>query len=352
MSAYDQIELFLRNKIDKGIFTAASVTVGKAGDKPVSVHVGKLSKSVETVVNRHTVFDLQSMTKALVTGPLFLHLNRGGNLKADTRVSEILDSSYPLPKEAAANTELGHLLLHSAGYSDQDMTGNFKTAYDLWQQIFTAKTHYEPGTSIEYADAHYRVLGKAIEVTFGESLEAASRRLLFNGSRSRELGFLPLNPFNVVGCGEAHGTIDDDHVRLLGEIVGCDGLFASSEALFELIASYMTNHSALGEPLGPLLKRHIFAPEAKIENFFDALSKGPKTYGWEVNPPAYSYAGKFKSDTTFEKSGGAGTFIWFDHESQMVCVYLTNYGKPKPFKPKSWNRLIDDLEPQALSNLV
>lgn len=352
MKTANDVQDFLQKRIDKGLFTAASVTFGKVGGETFSVHLGQLSESVQTPVRAHTVFDLQSMTKALVTAPLFFHLKKAGKLSEETAVSDVLDAKFPLAADAAANATLRELLTHSAGYSDQDMTGDFKTAYDLWHRIFTARRHYEPGTSLEYADASFRVLGKVIEFTLGETLESASRRLLFNGERSRELGFLPLNPFDVIGCKDAHGTIDDDHVRLLGQIVGCDGLFASSEAIYELIASFMKSHSAIGEPLGPLLKRHVFAPEAKVESFFDALSKGPKTFGWEVNPPEYSYAGQFKTDGTFEKSGGAGTFIWFDEPSQTICVYLTNYGKPKPFKPKSWNRLLEDVEPHGLSNLL
>ena len=351
-----KVEDFLQAKIEKGFFTGASVVFGRPGEKKIRLHRGTLSKKLPMPVNDQTVFDLQSMTKALVTAPLFLKLQKESRLMLSTRVSQCLGSTFPLKEASAANASLGQLLTHSAGFSDQDMTGSFKTAYELWHTIFTAPRHYEPGTSIEYADASFRVLGKVIETIMGMSLETASKQYLIDssilGSRHRELSYLPLDPFNVVACGDAHGTIDDDHVRLLGQIVGCDGLFGSAEAIFDQIASYMSSHPAIGEPIGPLLIRNTFAPKAKIESFFDALSKGPKRLGWEMNPSGYSYAGKFRSDATFEKSGGAGTFIWFDQETQFICVYLTNHGKPKPFKPKKWNQLIEEVGPHQLGDLL
>jgi CubicO group peptidase (beta-lactamase class C family) len=347
-----RIRDFLEAKMKAGYFTGASVTFGRFDGEQVNVHVGRLSKKVETPVNSKTVFDLQSMTKALVTAPLFFALAREGQLAATSRVLSHLPTPHPRLEGKAADATLFHLLTHSAGFSDQDMTGDFKTAYELWERIFTAPRHYEPGEKIEYADGAFRVLGKVIESVTQESLASLSQRLLFQKLLAREIGFHPLNPFNVIGCPEAHGTIDDDHVRLLGGVVGCDGLFASSETLFEYTRLLAQGHPAIGEPLGPALLRNVFSPPAKIESFFDAMSVGPKTYGWEVNPAGFSYAGHFKSPTTFEKSGGAGTFIWFDQARQVICVYLTNYGKPKPFGERKWNRLIDALEPHVLSTLI
>lgn len=344
------VRRFIRKKIDEGLFTAASVTFGRSSGELFSVQEGQLAKKIDRSVSETTVFDLQSMTKALVTLPLFLALQKRNKLGLHTRVSEILGRSYPLDAKCAADAELRHLLTHSSGFSDDDMEGDFETAHELWQKIFTAPRHFPPGEGIEYSDANYRVLGKVIETVTGETLECLGKRHVY--PELPGMAYLPLDPFDVAGCPDAHGTIDDEHVRLLGGIVGCDGLFASSRAIFKLVAELMKGHAAIGEPVGPVLERNVVSSTAKVESYYDSLRAGPKTLGWEVAPAEFSYAGKFHTPSTFEKSGGAGTFVWFDPEADFIFVYLTNHGKPKPFDEKKWNRLIEELAPHDLSSLI
>jgi CubicO group peptidase (beta-lactamase class C family) len=350
MSLESKVSQFLESKIRAGHFSGASVLFGKGEERLLSLNLGTLSSVEKTPVNSSTVFDLQSITKALVTGPLALKLVSMKSLELDSPIDSFLPKSAPRNLQGAGIT-IRHLLNHSSGVSDVDLEGDFATAFDLWKRIFSVPLHAKPGSTIEYSDCGYRILGKVIEKICGESLESAARRYIFSDSIASQMGYSSLDPFNVAGCPNAHGTIDDEQVRLLGGIVGCDGLFGSADATFKLMGALM-EPGALGKSLGDWLTGNTLSLKNQAASFFDALLVGDKSMGWEVNPKDFSYAGRFHSETTFEKAGGAGTFIWLDKTTGFKFVYFTNHGKPSPFDDKTWNRLLYDVDPKGLSDLV
>ncbi len=311
MSVESKVKSFIDEKIDQGLFTGASVVFAQNGRKFVSVHRGSLSKRSISPVNASTTFDLQSMTKALVTGPLFLKLQKDKKIDLDAPIGQYLPASAP---KNLANSRISfrHLLTHSAGFSDVDMEEHFESPYEFWNKIFTAPIHSEPGNAIEYSDLGYRILGKLLESVLGESLESAAHRYLFSASVSRELGYSTLDPFNVAGCPNAHGAVDDEQVRQLGGILGCDGLFGSAEGIFKLLSGLIKDELGFGGTLGYFLHQNIVSAPVEAKSYFDALAAGSKSIGWEVNPKEFTYAGKFHTPQTFEKAGGAGTFAWFD----------------------------------------
>lgn len=245
-----------------------------------------------------------------------------------------------------------HPLTHSSGLSDSDLEGEWKTSHDLWWRIFNAPLRFKPGSAVEYSDLGYRLLGKILEIHYGKSLEILLQEKIFSRLSIKGVSYSAVNPFNCAGCPDAHAVIDDEQVRFLGGTLGCDGLFGSADALFNLISLLISEESILGEPLGNILSQSVFEVESTSSSYFDTLAVGSKTLGWEVNSSPYNYFGKFNGPEFFEKAGVAGTFIWFDQKTKYIFVYLTNHGKPKPFEEAGWNQLVENVGPRELSNLI
>lgn len=342
----EKIRAFLKEKIDRGLFTGSSVIFGKVGEKILEIHEGHLGKNLVAPVTGNTLFDLQSITKAVVTAPLCYSLINKAYIKADTNIGPLLKKLGIVNPEMYEVT-FADLLTHCSGLSDVDLEGTFEKPSDLWTHMLNAKPRFKPGTSIEYTDLGFRILGRLIETQLNTDLNTAASEQIWKKISISDMTFQPKNLNQIAATPDAHGIIDDEQVHFLGDILGCDGVFGSANALFKYMSSVLENPDLIN-----FLNNTTRSFENSYSSFFDALAIGPKSAGWEKNPGNFSYAGKFHSNSTFEKAGGAGTFIWFDKKSKYIFVYLTNYGKPKPFDGQSWNQLINSIEPYEVSNLI
>lgn len=341
------VENFLKRKIESKVFSGCSLIFGKPYEKIIELNLGTLGFQNKKIVNENTLFDLQSITKSICTGGLAIELGKKNLFDLKASVSKkLVECGYPNSlDESIASYDL---LTHTSGLSDIDLEGEFESPEVLWETMLSAKPKFPPGTGVEYTDLGFRVEGKLIEATQGKNLKTLSRELLWNKKGMDLITFNPVDKTNIAETPDAKGVIDDEQVRFLGGMLGCDGAFSNAGGLFlfmsELIEKSQDTVSVLFNN-----KRYF---DVEIKSFFDALAIGPKTIGWEINIPNFTYAGKFHTEVTFEKAGGAGTFIWFDNKSKYIFVFLTNYGKPKPFTEASWNKLVSDLSPNEISDLI
>ena len=179
------------------------------------------------------------------------------------------------------------------------------------------------------------------------SLQDLCRELIWGPLGIEEMTYIPFDTFNTAGVPRNQGRIDDKGVYAIGSVVGDDGVFATAEALEKFLV-------AIYEERGPLLGYRDFLrarvlAQRECADFYESLREGTKNLGWEINEPAVSYAGPLASSSVIEKSGGAGTFCWLDLASGDYMVYLTNHGKPEPFKISKWNKLLEEVAPHELS---
>lgn len=213
-----------------------------------------------------------------------------------------------------------HLLTHSSGLSDGDLYGEFQTKEDLWNKILTAKPTFTPGTSIEYTDLGYRVLGRAVETILGQDLQTAAQELIWKPMNLKNITYTPTDKLTVAATPDAHAIIDDEQVHFLGGVLGRDGAFSNAGDLFTLMSSLLIAKHVFQKETLSLLKDHVASSNVALNTFFDTLASGPKNLGWEINQKGLSYAGKFANPFCLEKAGGAGTFIWMDQESSFIFV--------------------------------
>jgi len=89
----EKLEEFIGNKIDKGIYPGCQVLIGRQGDVVLNLSLGskvKGSASQAGKVNENTLFNIESITKVMVTLPLTFKLVEEGRVALDDRVIDYI----------------------------------------------------------------------------------------------------------------------------------------------------------------------------------------------------------------------------------------------------------------------
>jgi CubicO group peptidase (beta-lactamase class C family) len=319
--------------------TGLAASYGKGREKAHRLISGSIVKGSSIPVSEKTLFDLQSITKVVAVAALVLELEEAGKLKLSEKVQDLLPEFQGREKEVVS---VEHLLLHSSGLSDLSLEGDFASAEALWQHMFQTELAFSPGSSVEYTDLGYRLLGRYLERKFTASLDELSRTYVWSKAGISQITYdvSKTNKNMLAGHGESWGRVDDQQDHLLGGCVGCDGVFASLEALEKLAIYLLTRFHAQS----PALSRRATS-DAELNSYMSALVFGEKIYGWESNPRDYSYTG---IPDALEKAGGAGAFFCIVPATQEYFIYLTNQGRPDPFTEEAWNKLVSDLAPREV----
>lgn len=87
-----QVQKFIDQKIKSQLFSGASLVFGRPFEKNLAVHSGQLAIGSSIPVNSSTVFDLQSITKAVGTSLLFLALESENGAP---KIDEMIDGNLP-----------------------------------------------------------------------------------------------------------------------------------------------------------------------------------------------------------------------------------------------------------------
>lgn len=154
---------------------------------------GVTSVDAPAPVTGDTLFQIGSTTKT-VTATAIMHLVERGRLDLDGRVRHYLPGFRLADERAAAELTIRHLLTHTGGFlGDIDDGDSWDTSalagsigtYDRLPQFFP------PGTLASYNNAGFRLLGRIIEVVYGEPYETAVRRIVLDPLGMSDSFFFP-----------------------------------------------------------------------------------------------------------------------------------------------------------------
>jgi CubicO group peptidase (beta-lactamase class C family) len=257
-----------------------------------------------------TVFCIGSITKQF-TAAAIMTLEMQGKLKTEHSINAYFDN---VPKGKKRIT-LHHLLTHTAGivtYTGEDYVVAYRD--EIVQKALHAPLHFPSGTSYEYSNVGYSLLGAIVEFVSGQSYEEYLHEHLFKPSGMFSTGYripkwheraiatwyvgqksfrLSLSEhdqphWNVIGNGEILSTTNDMHkwyLALKGEKI------LSAEA-----------------------KRKMFTP--LLNNY---------AYGWNVIDTEH---GKIIQHDGGSDLGSSALFTWFvDHDVLTVLFCNQSYGE-------------------------
>lgn len=325
-------------------------------------------------VNSATRFDLASLTKPLVTAPLAMTAVARGLISLD----DPLDRFFPpdvVPSEKKA-IRIRHLLGHASGLPPyiafyRQLIGmppeSRKSA--LTRMILGAPLGFAPGSSEDYSDLGYMLLGMILEQVFGARLDMLAEEVLFAPLGTGSLNFRPLR----TGCDAAavpaesraeavmdsvyavtencpwrkrllRGEVDDENAWCLDGVAGHAGLFGTAFGVYSLVASLWDIYR--GRVEDPLRPRDL------VRLFWTRTGPGKRwALGYDTPSRPHSSSGRYFSLNSVGHLGFTGTSFWLDLEQQVMVVLLTNRVYPsrandalKPFRPVVHDMIMEGLK--------
>jgi len=346
-----QLQSNLNRLFDDQVFAKTSacgaiVMAGSVSGPYFEGAFGRVHKSSKTPISTSTLFDTQSITKVLATTSLLEVFLAQEKIRLDDNVKTYV------PGFVAPDVRIRDLVLHQSGLSDEDCVGEFKSADELWRKMLSAPLRFKPGTSVEYADVGYRILGLALEKVGGADLDTLAKKFVWSvaGMNNTTYDLSSVDKELIAGGPNAWGFLDDCQDVFLGKPLGCDGAFSSGADIASFCRHWLVQMASVGN-----LAKWFECAAGEIDakrSFYESLGLGRNIRGWEKHHLNQSYLGNRTTEQTIEKAGGAGAFISIRPDRGDYFIYLTNHGRPDPFTIEAWNQLVADLRVREIAEQV
>ena len=368
-----KVEEFIGKKIDKGLYPGCQVLIGHQEDVVLNLSLGskvKGSASQTDKVNENTLFNIESITKVMVTLPLIFKLVEEGRIALDDRVVNYIPE-FRTNKEKEKVT-IRDLLNFTGGIPLDDPVGCEEAASkgdlkNAWNLHYTQELAYQPETKIFYSDVSCRILGKLLERVMEKSLSLAAKEWIFDPLGMKNTMFNPQDKENCAATGKSdngrllRGELTQDLEHYLGEVLGSDGLFSTAKDMFVFSQMILNKGIYQGQRiLGEITVNKMTEGVTNSgvyespSSYLHYILSGPKTWFWEYAFSPHSFFGDLVSKKAIGKMGGAGTFLLIDLEYDLIIAYLTNYGQPERTLEgeEGWNKFQKDINMMGLCNIV
>ncbi len=351
--AMGAVDALLTKAITRRAFPGAVVAIGRGGALVHLKGYGHLSYAKDAAsVDAHTIYDLASLTKVVVTTTAAMLLIDEGKLSLSDRVVDHLPGFVGKHKHEVT---VGHLLSHSSGIDwwaplYEQLTG--KAAYVA--HIEAMDLVYRPGSKSLYSDLGIILLGAIIERVAGQDLDVFAQKRIFAPLAMSDTSYRP--PADLHGQiaptendpwrGRVlRGEVHDENAYAMGGVAPHAGVFATAGDLAQF-AQMMLGRGTLGT-------RQLVAPQT-VEAFTKpaGIPGSGRAYGWDTPSRTGSSAGNL-SHQSFGHTGFTGTSLWIDPTRKLFVILLTNRVHPtrkntriRDVRPALANAVIAGLEPQ------
>jgi serine-type D-Ala-D-Ala carboxypeptidase len=298
-----------------------------------------------------TVYDVASLTKAVITSVLVMKEVERGTLALDEPVTKRLpefEGQGPEDK-ARAGVTVRHLLSHSAGLPAHRPYWRHAAAAasERWAISLAAAREpleYPPGTLSVYSDLGFILLGWILERATELRLDALAERDIFRPLGLQGAAFVNLSDpdararllaeRSVAATQQSAergrlvlGEVDDLNAFAMGGIAGHAGLFCDAAALSTIAAALVAAWKGAA-PTAPgaasLVARDV------IREFWSP-ARVPGSHwrlGWDGPAPRLSQAGTRLSRAGVGHLGFTGCSLWIDPERETWIVLLSNRVHP------------------------
>lgn len=332
----------LREAIDNSVLPGAVVAVGHEGELRFLQAFGHRQVEPDPApATVDTVYDLASLTKALVTSILVMQAVEQGILHWDQRLGDFI-------KELAGRPEVTvrRALAHAAGFPAhrkfyEDALASSAptpaTRAAVLERAAQEPLAYPPGSRSIYSDLGFILLGEVVERALGDRLDALAERLIFRPLGLGRLGFVdlslgrsptfrghPVAPTErcPVRGRLVVGEVHDLNAYAMGGIAGHAGLFGSAGDILNLVfALCRAFHGGGAGPVGPTVLRQAWQPAG--------IPGSTWRLGWDGPAPHGSLAGALLSRRAVGHLSFTGCSLWIDPEQSTAVVVLCNRIHPE-----------------------
>ena len=309
---------FLEENITSKLYSAYQYAFLKEGHLSCGCG-GTYDFDSQDKINDTTQFDLASLTKAIVTVPLFYNFFAVDTLSENRELHSFL--GYLGCK---SRVTLYELLSHTSGFPAWLPFYELLPAYKFMKRRKNevAKIIFEHQTSDKtkcYSDLNYILLGFILEgfnipidrnFTDFKAFHNLGSVLTFNPQEKT-----PKTAFSKMRNAFPEREVEDENCWFLGGKTGHAGLFGSAVD----VVLYFDN----------LLKTPWFMPTAQRLDFagFDRPEGNDSNYGKTANPKSFGHL------------GFTGTAFLIDPDKKVIAALLTNSTHPVPEKPERKERI-------------
>lgn len=306
-------------------FPGASTAIVSSGKLAALKGFGRFTYDRNsTRVTADTIYDLASLTKVLCTAAMAMVLFDRGLLKLDAPVIDYLPQ-FAGDDARRAGITIRMLLTHTSGLPAYERL--FLRAISR-EKLLSAAMRLplvnDPGSTTEYSDVGFILLGEILTLIAGERLDSFCAREIFTPLQMRDATFRPHTALvqrippteedRDFRNGIVQAAVNDENAWILGGVGGHAGLFSSALDVARFAQCLLTGGCG------------VFKPETvRLFTSQDRTFSGSTRFGlgWDKPTPP-SQAGQFFSPSSFGHLGFTGTSLWADPEKQVAVVLLTN----------------------------
>ena len=317
---FSRADQVVRQGLRDEAYTAACLLVGQKEKVLFRRAYGRLSAEDDAPrANEQTRFDLDSITKPLVTGMLALRAMEAGKLCLNDQLGTFIHA----PQDKAGIT-IAQLLCHTSGLdADLHLPQMAASPQEAAQAILDAPLTAAPGQTVQYGDAGYILLGQLLECLYGMELSELAVQEVFWPLRMQRTGYLPKDGNIAATDTEKPGQVHDENARFFGGVSGNAGVFGNMDDL----ALWMQMIAAEGAlPDGSqYLSRHTIRLMKK--ELFPGRGLGFAFPGTE------GFTGDLFPQGTIGHTGFTGCSAAFDPTENVYVIFLTNRICPSADNP-------------------
>ncbi len=383
-SRFSLLDELVQDGLDRGAFPSCQIFVARKGKTLYSKAYGSYTGNGNKV-NKQSIYDLASVTKALATTPALMILVDRKKININNRLS------YYLRKfrgSEVGQVRLKELLFHEAGLpaglpfyvglfepnsavsywvkllKDWDETSEpsiFDSKYiahhftDRCTQPFARNIYIDPNFKnvmlkaiadvklkrrgrYRYSDLSFVLLQQVIEKVSGESLESFLKKNIYQPIGAKvyfnplEKGIslnqiVPTQNDSLLRKQIVRGTVDDETAACLGGVSGNAGLFASAEELAKVCQLLLNGGRWEGKQI----------ISKSVVNYFcsSKSKKSLRALGFDAPRPKVQNTAESMSANSIGHLGFTGTAFWIDRDKDLIYIFLSN----RTFPSRS-NRLL------------
>jgi CubicO group peptidase (beta-lactamase class C family) len=326
----------LDRAVADGAFPGGVLAVG-LNDRLVLHPFGKLTRDVKAgAVTAGTIYDLASVTKAMVTTTSVMILVQQRRLDLDAPVARYLPEFAAAAKSDPdpgwrARVTVRMLLLHDSGLPAHiEFYKEVKGRDAVLARVLAEPLLHEPGKQVEYSDLGFILLGEIIEQVTGKSLDRHAKLNIFaplgldnsqfNPPPKLRAEIAPTEDDKTFRKRLIWGEVHDQNASVMGGVAGHAGLFSTAGDV-AAFAQMILN--------GGIYAHHRIVSRATLEQFTarQTIGNSARTLGWDV-PADPAATGHFFSPHSFGHYGYTGTSLWIDQERGSFIILLTNRVNP------------------------
>ena len=271
------------------------------------------------VCTEDCLFDMASCSKVIGTTMLALKAVENGLISLRDSLWRFIDA--PDDKK---DIEIFDIMTHSGGFSpwfDIEKVGF--PPEDAVKAILSVPLEYKIGTEVKYSCMGYILLGKILEIVYGEPLDVAAEKHVFAPLEMTNTMYNPLKKgykgqiapteYNQKLKKYKEGIVHDENACFLNGISGNAGVFSTGDDIAKLCMA-LGNNSFLSSR----------TMEKATINHTKHIKGEDRGLGFVVKGDRLSSSGDLFSDGSFGHTGYTGTFFFIDKETSFYFILLTN----------------------------